>query len=423
MISKKTNIQIFILILVFVFALKYFQSTPYETIFFKAQAGFLVIVLFFLVAYVVNALLSTNQIGKVELYYLLLIAIIPIYGAYRAAIEFKQPYIYGILSERGWLLLGVGIWFYYILVTKKIAFSTIESAFIFMAWSSLVVFAFFILTFDFNHLEYYKETSRLVKETDYRGLRFKFQTYFIMFGAIYYFIKYLFNKKTIDFLFFLVFVGYILFVVQGRIYIIVLVVTLLCYYLFNYSMNRILLNTVKVSVILFLAVIVLQVYAPDYIGRMGYMYEQMFQVISGELSKDSSANARIYASKMVLGYFDAEPLSFWFGTGSVSHHWNEGYESIFGHFYSGDIGLLGGLFVYGIVGCIFIFAIPFIISLKIFKEINEKKDVFVVALKYLLFVALIRSIQGGYLFFPIEYIIPLFILIAYIKMHKVSYDD
>ncbi len=415
-VHVQRNIKIIMLAFVFIFAMKFFQSTPFERLFFQLQAIFLGLVFLFLLGYATTILLKKRQFNKVVLYYLLLIVIIPFYGAYRASIEFGQPFIYGFLSGRGWLLFGVGIWLYYILVTKKMTFKTMESAFAFMAWASFIIFSLFILTFDPSQLQSSEESSKFVLMTQDRGFRFKFQTYFITFGAIYYFVKYSVRKNNIDLIFLFLFLGYIVFVVQGRIYIMTLAVTFLLYYWFNYSLSRFALAMIKLLLFIFATLIIIQIIMPDYLVRMGDLFAQMFTVLTGEESQDGSANARIWQSLIVFDYFDAHPLSIWLGTGSVSNQWNDGYDSIFGYFYPADIGVFGGLFLYGIIGFVFLWLVPFIISVKTIKKVIDKQDIFMVAMKYLLIFMLIRSVQGSLYFNIVEYSLPLFILLAYMKM-------
>ncbi len=60
-ISLQKSTQIFTLVIVLIFALKFFQSTPFEAIFFQLQGGFLGLILLFLVGYVVIIILKGKQ--------------------------------------------------------------------------------------------------------------------------------------------------------------------------------------------------------------------------------------------------------------------------------------------------------------------------------------------------------------------------
>lgn len=411
-------VQVTVLSLILIVSLKFFQSTPFERPFFQLQAVFLGLVFLFLMAYVLNILMKKGSVNRVVFYYLVLIAIIPFYSAFRAGAEFGQPFIYGFLSERSWLLMGVGVWFYYMIVTEKVSLGTVESAFVFMAWASLIIFCILILTYDTSQLTTVGEISEsgLVRFTASRGLRFKFQTYFITFGAIYYFIKHAIYKNPRYLVVLFVFLSYVFFIVQGRTYMMALGVTFLLYCWFNYSPDKLVLTAIKLALFLLAALIAVYFLMPDYLDRMSYLFTEMFRVLTGAESQEYSANARILESKIVFQYFKAHPLSAWLGTGHVSHQWQGGYQSILGYFYPSDTGVLGGLFLYGIVGLIFILIIPLIISIKTLRKVSDKRDVFIVALKYLLVFSIVRAVQGSFYFGVVGYIIPLFILVAYTKL-------
>ncbi|WP_345972458.1 hypothetical protein [Sulfurimonas diazotrophicus] len=415
-LTTKKNFQIFSLIIVFIFSLKYFQSTPFETLFFQAQAFFLGIVLVFLMLFVFTKLIKRRKFDKMIFYYLLLIVTIPFYSAYRASTEFGQPFIYGVLAERTWLLLGTSIWLYYVLITKKISFSTMESAFVFMAWVSLFIFTIFVLTFDPNQLQSSEEIANFVHLTEDRGLRFKFQKYFITFGSIYYFVKYMIDKNAKDLIYMSFFLGFVFFVIQGRFYILAILLTYTFYLIMNYSMSRLFVIVIKTGFVLFVGLLILQIIMPDYLDRMSYLFSQMFTVLAGQESMDSSANARIFASLIVFEYFEMHPMSVFWGTGRVSHQWDGGYDSIFGYFYPSDIGVLGGIFMYGAIGFIVLYLIPFIFSINVLRKLPSSEDVFIVTFKYLLVYALIASVQASFYFTPIRYLIPLLILYAFLKM-------
>lgn len=416
----KKYTQILTLVFVFIFALKFFQSTPFEVLFFQLQAVFLGFILIFLAFYIGASLFNKERPNNVVWYFLILILAIPFYSAYRSSAEFGQPFIYGFLSERGWLIIGVGVWLYNVLIKRKMTLTTVESTFVIMAWASLLFFSVFILTFDSNQLQGGYGGSKMVSATQDRGLRFKFQLYFITFGSIYYFVKYATYRNPKDIIFLLAFLSYVIFVVQGRTHMIFLGATFLLYLWLNFSLDKLIPVFIKLGFFVFLSAVFMQTLMPDYIDRMSYLFAQMFEVLQGKESLDSSANARIFQSEIVYNYFNTNPISIIFGTGSISNQWRNGYDSIFGYFFPSDIGLLGGLFVYGIVGMIFIFIIPMTITIKTIRILPVESNAFIVTLKYLLVYTILKFVQGSFYFGVTAYIIPLFILLAYIELRERS---
>lgn len=426
--------HILLLCIVWIFTFKFFQSTAIEPIFFQVQAAFLGFVLIYLGFYVLSFFAKgKGPENKAIWFYLGLLLFVPVYAGMRADQEFGQPFIYGFLSEREWIILGVGIWLYGMLVKNKLSLTTIEMSFVFMAWASLVFFSIYILTFDPS--KFYNPLSDVfikVNDTEVRGLRFKFQNYFIVFGAIYYFVKYSLQRKWFDVISFSAFIAYVVLAIQGRSLMLALGAVLFVFYLRHLSSRKTLYGLFVTAVLMVFLSLALKFLYPYYFEKMYFLFQQLFTVFTGEESLDSSANSRIYQSLIVSNYFDSNPVSFWFGTGSVSWHWNDGYQSILGYFYPSDIGMWGGVFVYGILGCFLICFIPVLFTISAMISVSrdqrayepDKKNIFIVTLSYLLFYSIIGIPQGSYFFGLANYSVPLFVLMAYLKLRRgISYDE
>lgn len=410
-IHLQETFTIIFLSIILIISLKFFQSTLFEVLFFKIHAIYLFFVLLFLIAYVFNS--NIKKYSKVIVYYLVLMAVIPFYSAYCAKVSFGQPLIYGILAERGWLVIGTSIIIYYYLTTRVNFVRTLESTFLLLTWVSLLFFLFYKLTFDPSNLD---SSQKFVEMTLSRGLRFKFPSYFITFGTLYYFVRYMTHKIPHDLLFLLIFIMYTLFFIQGRTYTITLILTLLIYYFRNYSLSLIVIKMIKITAGIILLIFIIQIISNDFLVQTKMLYKQMFMVLTGQVSDDPSANVRIYTGATVLNYFKENPLSIIFGVGLLSHQWNEGFKSVFGYFYPSDIGILGGWFLYGFIGTIFISILPFIFTIKrAFKKLFNT-NVYIVSMQYLLIFYIILFIQGSYFFSPVAYTIPLFILIGFNKI-------
>jgi hypothetical protein len=154
--------------------------------------------------------------------------------------------------------------------------------------------------------------------------------------------------------------------------------------------------------------------APDYLDRMSNLFLEMFKVLSGEESKDNSSNARIWTSLIVMNYFETSDLSLYFGTGRISQQWNNGYERLFGYFYPEDIGLLGGVFLYGLFGILMLVIIPYYWIIREIRTLKKNNTyVFIQAVKYMLVLSIIRLLQGGLYFGPDIWLVLFFILYAY----------
>lgn len=395
------------------FTTNFFMLTSFQMFFFQIQAGYYALIILFILLYTFDVLFKRKSIKKTIAYFLVLLLIIPLYGAYRANVEFGQPYVYGLLSLRSYITIGIGIWFYYVLTIKKISFPTIETSLLLMAWLSLLAFTFIVITFDLNELT---TDNKLIRMTENRGLRYFFQNHFIIFGAVYYFIKYSLNKKLSDFFILLFFLTYIVFVIQGRTNMIYLAVLFLYFYFINFSLRKFLLSVISMIFLIICVSIFIQFLLPGFLENLVNNFSEMFAVLLGEESNDSSSNARVWTSLIVLDFFDNNPLSLWLGTGRISNQWNGGYESFFGYFYPADIGLLGGLFVNGVIGMIFLFIIPLIMTIKEIKKVADNNNLFIMTIKYMLILSIIKFAQTGLYIEGGIWIVYFFILYAYNRL-------
>ena len=399
-----------------IFSVKMFQSTPFEDFFFRMHAVFLIISLIFVGLYTANNINKNRKIDSNIKYFLLLMLLVPFYSAMMAHIEFDQPILYGLLSQRGWAIIGAALFLYYAISTKDNILKIVELSFVILAWSSLFYFSYLYLTFDVN------VESEFTRLTEKRGLRIKLNEYFITFGILYYFIKFDSLRSVKYFLYFVLFALYVVFLLQGRMYLIQISIVVLIYLYRNGNFLNFVIKTISAALILAGLIFSLYFLFPDYLIRIYDLFLQMFIVLGGSESLDSSSNARIYQSAIVFDYFALNPDSIWWGVGKLSHQWNDGYESIFGYFFPSDIGLLGGIFQFGVLGMIFVWLIPIILSYKLIKSVEVVSlSPFLITLQYLLIYYMIRSVTtGNYVFVMYEYILVFFILLGS-KINKKCY--
>ena len=402
------------------FTIKFFQSTPFETLFFQIQALFLAAIIVFLIFYAFQLSIKQMFFDKVVLYYLFLILFMPVYSAIRSHTEFGQPYIYGLLTQRSWVLLGVGVWFYYVLITEKISMKAVEKSFLFLTWGSLIIYSFIALTFDPAQLTGEENYVNIAGDI---GAKFKFVTLFITFGTLYYFIRLTVYKEKRDLFILILFIFYIVLVIKVRSYMIFLALTFLVYYFMNLKMHHVVMKLVKGTMLFAVITVVIQATTPGFLDALGTRFGDMFLVLVGEESGDASANARIWESLIVLNYFEANPISIWFGAGKVSNQWNEGYESIFGYFFAADIGILGGVFLYGVLGIVLLVAIPLFYAIKEIRKARNSRSVFIQTIKYMLILSILRIFQMGLYFGADAWIIFFFVLYASNRLNQRSYAE
>lgn len=284
---------------------------------------------------------------RFELYIYVLIIGDVLLAAWRARQVFRQPYIYGLLSQREIVLIAVWLLLSNLLRCRWLTFADIETSLIFLAWGTFVLYTSARLLLKPSDFVDYGEgfvTRPMI------GVEpsFKFQPYFLVFGGLYYAILGFRSGKArcyvLAFLLLLVAPGS-----SGRGLVICVLITLV---LFLYTVRGLLKATIFsarcASLAAILGVLVYAI-APDRVlSQMNSYSEAISVALTGSAIGDPSANARIYETLAAVPYIQAHPL---LGNGVISHQWQGGSEmAMGGYFFASDIGLLGTVFSFGICG-------------------------------------------------------------------------
>ena len=420
--SKKQAIYAFFAIVVLILSTNFLQETPIERKYFILQAAYMLILGIFMVIYFFSNIQKKLSINKEFLFFSFIILFAIFYPAFRAKQVFNQPLVYGVLSQRQWLLVETGFLLYYWLNTRKLSLELLEKIFIFCAWLFLIVYTV-IYIFCYFGVWNTAMFGKFVKHTSHRGIRLH-MTYFINFGFIYYFIKNEIKKSIKYAIFLILFFSYALFVYKGRTYIIFIGFTFFLFLYFRYPLNIKIFKNIKILLLLLIFLFAVFLIFPHYAERLIFMYKQMFKVLTGEITNDSSSNARLFQVLTVFGFFKSNPMLFLFGVGKLSHQWNAGFRGVLGYFHPTDIGVIGVVFLYGLIGFFVVYVFPLFKILKLTFKLNDKKEnnCFVLTLKYLLFYIAVSSVlTGNIVFTPFVYSIPYFILYFYLKEKK-SYE-
>jgi hypothetical protein len=177
---------------------------------------------------------------------------------------------------------------------------------------------------------------------------FKFDIMPLLYGFFTYLFRGVRSKKAREYIFAAPFALYFVLIQQGRALFVALLLTCLVLIVHWMSSRRLAVLLPKISVVVLLLALGLYAVRFDQVASFGHRLNEAFTVIlTGELSDDYSANVRILSSEKVMPYIAKHWL---LGNGNLSYHWNEGYKSVFGYFYVSDIGLIGVVYSYGILG-------------------------------------------------------------------------
>lgn len=411
------NIYKISIIIGLIFSVKYFQSSPFQDLFFVTHALFLLLC----GAYIIHHLFYKQSFFRSNLtiqYIILLSILVPIYSSFVALFQFNQPLYFGFLSSRGWMITGFGLYIYDLIKNKKISLKKIEQSFILLAFISLFYNLSIYFFVDPNN---FSVESDYIRFTETRGYRFKLNFYFILYACIGYFTKLFYKADKISLISFLIFFSYIVFIVQSRA---ILFVLFLLFIVITFHNSVDLKSSIRKIIYLFSFTIVLFIsstlFNPSFIDSITYSFEELLFLLSGNLSNDPSINSRLFQSITALDFLSKDLLTIFFGAGNLSHQFYGGFSGQFIYFYPTDIGILGALFQFGFLGIIFMYLIPLILFVKnLKKKYLFDHSIFTKTLIYIIiFFTILTLFQGTFFFEKELYIVIFLILFSIEKKHN-----
>lgn len=343
---------------------------------------------------------------------------LPLLGAFAAYLAFDQPMVYGLAAQRGGLLALFAYAVGNLIGNGRLTFAEFERAFIILAWLNLAICAPVLMLLDPNN---YSELGSLVSDGGGVFNEFHLPMSFIIFGALYYIGMWMLSDRARYGLLAAPFILYIVAGNNGRIVNIALAVTLLTIAWIGSPRKRV--KNISAALALAIGVVlVVGIINPDKIGSMILKYQDAFAAVSGAYDvADVSANARIIQSELVWPYIYSSPI---IGTGVVSNEWNGGYQQMFGYFHPSDLGMIGVLFVYGIVGVLF-FSVQYLVFARIAPVVSYMADkvpynaLLLALFANLLFVLFSSVVTGTFILVPEQTLFFFAMIIAQARQNHV----
>lgn len=342
--------------------------------------------------------------------YLFILSLLPIMAAIKANIVFKQSIIDGIMGNTKFYNIFIFFYFFYLYKYKKNATKIIKDAVILLAWVILILYYIIRITLP----DYRIEFNSFDGVTYYNyGVSTLGSSLFIW-TAFFYFSKYVASRKNIYMVNFLLFIGYFVVFSNARTIVASLAIVIMWNFLKEFS-TTLKVRFISFSLIIFsLLLISSSVFQPVklFFEDKSELFQNAFEVIQGSEGEDVSANARLWQIETASRYID----HIWFGAGTLKSSTKSLYLS--DYFYPEDIGLIGIVFNYGIIGLLIL-----LYQIKIFSGFfkNEilKSDMFLNSTLYFLLFIYISSIFSGQFVFNIGFIFLLF-SILYFEIKKAS---
>ncbi len=298
------------------------------------------------------------------------------FAAYQGRVVFGQPYYFGIMAQRSVLLSISGVLLISMMNRGMIHIRQVERTFVVLSLVLLAVFYFFFLFV--NPVKFLD--AEFVAYSPIRGYRYRFQFALVIMLLFYSLFKISLEKRSRYYIVVLLILFYLIWYLQSRTTLAVLAITLLIFFVRNFSLREKFRNTVLYGG--FALVVVAIFFSLGYTSlfdKYQVLYKNVFNVFIGESPDEASSAVRFMEMNIALDYISKNPL---LGNGFISNQWNGGWHDILGYFYPVDIGLLGNIFVFGVIGTTLLY-LPYAYSYSLARQIRSN-DVFFKTCEYML---------------------------------------
>ncbi|MEL7360515.1 MAG: hypothetical protein AAFN13_00440 [Bacteroidota bacterium] len=384
------------LVFAFVHSFDLLSSSPLRPYFWRFDFIILAALALFAVLFATSRLLRHGwHLSGLDICVLLIAGVMPFYTAWRAHSVFGQPLVFGVLSERD-LLQGLYAWLLLYLFWKRaIRLRDVERVVLAMCWVSLVAIYLVGLARASGW-----NPEPIIEGTDKRFGKDNFNVILLVFGGLYYAARYARQGRGADALAALAILGTVVFYREGRSINLAVLIALGWLALRTMSGTR----KAKLAVVSGTLAVLVGLYVAQsaeasafFQGLVGF-YGAAVGTLFGDVGDDLSANARIYQFAVMWPYITEYAL---WGAGQLSHQWNGGFARLFGELHPSDLGMLGMVFVYGIVG-VLIFSAQVLLAARLGREVSDRQSpVFVVTCKYYLVFLYVVSIPTARFIFSV----------------------
>lgn len=403
-------------LLVLLISFQYFTNSPLAPYITNIEKIYTPIVLLFVTIYVTDKLIKIKRLEILDMVVLSMSFGIPLYSALMAKIFWGQPIIHGITTQKFWLI-GLGcLVIYYFLINNYITLIHLHRTMLGIAWVSLFLYLAAEVLFDASK---YRDSTFVYCNPAKGGCGFKFNTFFLAYAMLFYYLKAIREHKHIWLVAGALFFAYFLFFFQKRGVIIITGLTFFLILILNTKPKQFVqyISIFFLSFVLMLGSVFVISQSKFYnlIGQYG----NFMDIVMGEETGEGSADSRLRELATMADFSSRNQLVWILGNGKWSDNW-ESNPALVEKFYPSDLGLLGSLFVYGIIGLLLVH-IQFIFAIKwLRKNENTYYPTLYAHLKYFLLYFYLRSIFSGAIVFASGPAITLFflMLLYYVKKNQ-----
>lgn len=405
----RNTIFIIELSIIFIVGFRLALHTPLNSFIYALEA-ITIVVFFCLFLYQLIVTLYSRKKIDPFLYLNIGMCLFPLLGSLNANLEFGQPIYHGLIHQRDFylFLIGIGLSRY---IKSSVELKQIERSFQFISWLSLAIF---IATPIFIDPEKYLATDFVGFNPLKGGYIYKFVMTFMVFGFLYYSILFFRNKRVLDALLSMPFLIYLIFIRQDRSIIVLSLIT----FIFFFFKRIFPLNKIKYGLITLVSAVCFTLFLSVFETNYFVKFTNVITAFSGEETNEAATNVRTKEIAIALPYIAKNPI---FGNGELSNQWNDGYRRLFGYFFPSDIGFIGELYVFGILGTLLLH-VQFLFGTYYVRKTTDKKNnhFFIVLCYFLLYTFLDSLTAGQTIFYAGNSMIVISLLYSHYKLNSNS---
>lgn len=356
------------------------NNTPLQLI--SIKLGILIVLLFI---YLSIFYFSFNRFNKLRIY-ILVLAVFPIFSAAQANKVFGQSILDGLLTHLNHFYFLIIIYLFYYFKYKKNPLLELEKSILLLGYISVIILTPLKIFFS----DYEIIISSFDGSTEYIYSVYSLSSAFIVWTGFIYLAKYKNSNKSLVKA--LLFISYPILFYNARSYLIILIITL-AIFIYKELDKHLRLKGALLLFGLFNILFVSYLISPTiktFFDDKSDLFADAINIIdSSKEVEDISANVRALEVGIALPYIEEYYL---FGTGVLNTSTKK--EKLEEWFYPNDIGLIGVIFNYGLIGMA-VFMYQFKLFNRRFKNVMIKKNNLLLGTSYYLLLYYISSIFSG----------------------------
>jgi len=345
--------------------------------------------------YYADKIRRTKSLNIIEILIPFFTFMIPLYSAIMAFLYWGQPIVFGISTQKFWFIGLSCIMVFYFLKAEYLSIKDIHVLLLSLGWICLFIYFSSELVFNARN---FRGTNYVYCNLAKGGCGFRFSMIFISYATCFYLLKSIKEEKMIYLIPVLLFFSYLFFYNQKRSTIIITGLLGVLMLLVNRNWKLTIRYSLYFTFLSITTIILLLVFNPQKISIITTQYGNLFDVIQGEETNESSADSRLREMVFIYKVINEKPSTVIFGNGKWSDNWSNS-PAIANKFYPSDLGIIGSVFVYGIVGVLLVhLQFVFVIIMIRRKKYLLQNIIYLNFLWFLLYYYMAAILTGGIFF-------------------------